>query len=205
MNDSVENKEQLEIEAYCVTCKDKRIMENPEAVWTSQGRPGTQGRCPVCGGNMFRMGRTALHHNMKAPQKVEVIPPSAKGKKIKAAYIVADVTQATFADKLGQELKQIGIPVWVDNGEKADTTQWAGGIHPAMEQCTHLLVVLSPFAGQTTSIQDAIQYFLNERKPIVVAIAEGVEPPDTVRNRPRFDFTGDYKTAFREMVAAISR
>lgn len=205
MSDKIENKEQIEIEAYCVSCKEKRIMDKPEAVWTSQGRPGTQGTCPVCGANMFRMGRTALHHNMKAPQKVEVVPAGSKGKKIKAAYIAADVTQVTFADKLGKELSQIGIPVWVDNGETADTTKWAGGIHPAMEQCTHLVVVLSHFAAQTTGIQNAIQYFQSQRKPIVVAISETAEPPDTVRNRPRFDFTGDYKTAFREIVAAISR
>jgi hypothetical protein len=191
------------IEAYCVSCKEKRMMQNPEAVWTSQGRPGTQGVCPVCGSNMFRMGRTALHHNLKAPQPVEVVP--AKSKKISAAYIVADVTQASFADKLGQELKQIGIPVWIDNGEKADDTKWAGGIHPAMEQCTHLVVVLSPFATQTISIQDVIKYYLEQRKPIIIAVAEAVEPPESVRSRPRFDFTGDYKTAFRELVAAISR
>ncbi|KAB2906281.1 MAG: TIR domain-containing protein [Anaerolineae bacterium] len=193
------------IEAYCVSCKDKRMMQNPEAVWTSQGRPGTQGTCPVCGSNMFRMGRTALHHNLKAPQPVEVVPGSAKGKKVKAAYIAADVTQADFADKLGQELKQIGVPVWVDNGETADNTKWAGGIHPAMEQCTHLVVVLSQWTSQTTSIQNAIRHYLDERKPIIVAMAEAVDPPDAVRNRPRFDFTGDYKTAFRELVAAISR
>lgn len=193
------------IEAYCVSCKDKRMMQNPEAVWTSRGRPGTQGTCPVCGSNMFRMGRTALHHNLKAPQPVEVVPGSAKGKKVKAAYIAADVTQADFADKLGQELKQIGVPVWVDNGETADNTKWAGGIHPAMEQCTHLVVVLSQWTSQTTSIQNAIRHYLDERKPIIVAMAEAVDPPDAVRNRPRFDFTGDYKTAFRELVAAISR
>ena len=47
-----------EIEAYCMTCKQKTPMENPEAIWTRRGAPGTRGTCSICGTTVFRMGKT---------------------------------------------------------------------------------------------------------------------------------------------------
>ncbi len=57
------------MEAYCVKCKEKREMQNPQAEFTSSGAPGTRGTCPVCGTTMFRMGRTEAHEGMEAPER----------------------------------------------------------------------------------------------------------------------------------------
>jgi hypothetical protein len=35
--------------AYCVKCKDKREMKNPQEVTMKNGRPARQGTCAVCG------------------------------------------------------------------------------------------------------------------------------------------------------------
>jgi DNA topoisomerase-1 len=45
-------------------------MYGPQAVYTATGTPGTRGACPVCGTNMFKMGRTPAHDTVPAP------PPS---------------------------------------------------------------------------------------------------------------------------------
>ena len=57
------------MEAYCVKCKTKREIKNPKAVFTSKGTPATRGECPVCGTNLFRMGRTEAHAGMEPPEK----------------------------------------------------------------------------------------------------------------------------------------
>ncbi len=57
------------MEAYCVKCKTKREIQNPQAVFTENGAPATKGVCPVCGTKMFRMGRTEAHANLEPPQK----------------------------------------------------------------------------------------------------------------------------------------
>jgi DNA topoisomerase I len=57
------------LEAYCVKCKEKRTIENPQAVFTTNGTPATQGVCPVCGTKLFRMGRTDAHEGLVAPPK----------------------------------------------------------------------------------------------------------------------------------------
>lgn len=43
-------------EAYCVKCRAKREIKNPEQVTMKNGRPATKGTCPVCGTALFRIG-----------------------------------------------------------------------------------------------------------------------------------------------------
>ncbi len=58
------------MEAYCVRCKEKRPLQDPQPVFTAAGRPATRGTCPVCGTTLFRMGATPAHEGMDPP------PPS---------------------------------------------------------------------------------------------------------------------------------
>ncbi|MCC7358459.1 MAG: type I DNA topoisomerase [Anaerolineales bacterium] len=55
------------MEAYCVKCKTKREIAEPQAVFTATGTPATKGRCPVCGANLFRMGATDAHAGLERP------------------------------------------------------------------------------------------------------------------------------------------
>jgi len=191
------------IEAYCVSCKQKVEIVEPVPVWTSKGQAATRGTCPDCGSNVFRMGRTYLHGGQKAPKAVQVIPTGVRTKR--AAYLAAAVTDAEFADKLGAALHSMGVHLWIDNGTQAvEDVEWSNGVHPALEQCSHLVLVVSGFTEQTTNIQEAWEYFLRERKPILLVMREAVDPPDALRSRPRYDFTGDYKAAFRGLVAVLS-
>jgi len=68
------------VEAYCVKCKKKREIHQPEATFTSSGSPGTRGICSVCGTKVFRMGRTEAHEGLVPPE-----PVKRKKKKRKAS------------------------------------------------------------------------------------------------------------------------
>jgi predicted GH43/DUF377 family glycosyl hydrolase len=43
------------IRAYCLKCRAKREVKNPEAVTLKNGRPAVRGICPRCGTKMFRI------------------------------------------------------------------------------------------------------------------------------------------------------
>ena len=43
------------MEAYCVKCKQKREITDPEEVTLKNGRRAAQGKCAVCGTKLFRM------------------------------------------------------------------------------------------------------------------------------------------------------
>lgn|GEM_PF-221045 len=42
--------------AYCVKCKDKKEVSNPEQVTMKNGRKALKGTCPDCGTKMFKIG-----------------------------------------------------------------------------------------------------------------------------------------------------
>jgi hypothetical protein len=46
----------MAMEAYCVKCKVKREIKNPEAYVMKNNRPATRGTCPVCGTKVFCIG-----------------------------------------------------------------------------------------------------------------------------------------------------
>jgi len=60
------------VEAYCVKCKTKREMLEPQPVFTNSGAPATRGVCPECGTTLFRMGKTEARQGMTPP------PPEAR-------------------------------------------------------------------------------------------------------------------------------
>ena len=47
------------MEAYCVKCRSKREIQNPESITMKNGKPATQGVCPLCGTKVFRIGASS--------------------------------------------------------------------------------------------------------------------------------------------------
>ena len=82
--------------------------------------------------------------------------------------------------------------------------QWAGGVHPALSECHRLVLVLSGQVLTNTEVAATWQFFKEKRKPVVIAQITPAEAPDAIRRSPRFDFSADYKSAFRQLVQALS-
>jgi len=45
------------MQAYCVKDRKKIEVKNPKAITMKNGRPATQGICPICGTKVFRIGK----------------------------------------------------------------------------------------------------------------------------------------------------
>jgi RNase P subunit RPR2 len=45
------------MQAYCMKCRKKVEVNNPQAVTLKNGRPAIQGTCPSCGTKVFRIGK----------------------------------------------------------------------------------------------------------------------------------------------------
>ncbi|MCH8994074.1 MAG: hypothetical protein IH959_03805 [Chloroflexi bacterium] len=46
------------MEAYCLKCRTKREMRNPQQVTMKNGKPATKGTCPTCNTQMYRIGKS---------------------------------------------------------------------------------------------------------------------------------------------------
>ena len=53
------------MQGYCLKCREKRDIQDPQEVTLKNGRPATQGTCSVCGTKITVIG------GAKAAQKVE--------------------------------------------------------------------------------------------------------------------------------------
>ena len=63
-----DKKAETELIGYCLKCKEKRLMQDPQAEYSAVGSPGTRGTCPVCGGTIYKMGYTAAHEHLPKPE-----------------------------------------------------------------------------------------------------------------------------------------
>ncbi len=66
------------MQGYCVKCREKREIQDTEAVFTASGTPATRGKCPVCGTGMFRMGATPAHEGLPKPEVKSSLKKSTK-------------------------------------------------------------------------------------------------------------------------------
>lgn len=186
------------VEAYCVHCHETVEMEDPVAVWTRRGVPATRGECPICGGTVFRMGKSSVHEQIDAPEARACVRLARE-----TVYVNFALDDAAAAEGLAADLERIGVNCWLHEHESPGFN-WAGGVHPALSSCDRMIYVLTAAALGEPQIEQAWRYFREKHKPIVVAQLDQSAPPDDLRRRPRFDLTINYKAAFRQLLQSLN-
>lgn len=112
------------LQAYCVSCKTKRDISNPQPVYTRTGTPGTQGICSVCGTKLFRMGATDAHNNLPKPpvtEKPARAKKSSRSKPGKAKTARKSKAGAARSKRPSQSKAKPGKLVIVESPAKART------------------------------------------------------------------------------------
>ncbi|MDX2137444.1 MAG: DUF5679 domain-containing protein [Chloroflexota bacterium] len=191
------------VSLYCVRCRETVEVDDPVPVWTRKGLPATRGTCPICGSTAYRLGKSAAHQQMSKPNAVRVATNTSAELVQQAIYINFAPEDVIIARQIAHDLERIGLACWLHEIAPPDV-QWAGNVHPALKECVKMVLVLSPAAHHEPSMAEAWGYFSEKKKPVVVAQVASAAPPDVLRRRPRYDFSGDYKSAFRQMVQALS-
>jgi DNA topoisomerase-1 len=90
------------MEAYCVKCRTKREIRDPQPVFTSGGTPATRGVCPECGTTMFRMGETPAHAALD-PGERRAISQAELANKPKMVIVESPAKARTVGRFLGDE------------------------------------------------------------------------------------------------------
>lgn len=186
------------VEGYCLHCRETIEMDDPVAVWTRRGMPATRGECPICGGMVFRMGKSAVHDRLDEPDARPRVKLAAQ-----TVYVAFADTDSALAEQLAADLEKVGVACWLHEAAPSDVN-WAGGVHPALSACDRMIYLLTEAALSDNRLAEAWRYFRQKNKPIVVAQIDGSSPPDDLRRRPRFDFRANYKAAFRQLLQALN-
>ena len=99
----------IQIEGYCLKCKEHRVFKDPKPEWASNGTPATRGTCSTCGANVYKRGMTPLHEGLEKP---EILP---QPKKAKAK------SKRKTTKKKGKTVRRSGSLVIVESPAKAKT------------------------------------------------------------------------------------
>lgn len=195
------------IEGYCVRCRTRVELENSVPVWTRKGQPATRGDCSLCGGAVFRMGKTEAHQEKNRPSALHIGDEDDKRTRAKltreTVYVAYCVNDEETAQQLASDLEKSGLSVWLHDTTPSETA-WASGVHPALKACARLVLLWSPNALEDASLGETWGFFKQSRKPIVLAQVGNSAPPEALRRSPRFALDDDYKGALRQLLNTLS-
>ncbi|MEI2611084.1 MAG: type I DNA topoisomerase [Candidatus Promineifilaceae bacterium] len=140
------------IEGYCLKCKEKRAIVNPQAEWAANGSPATRGTCPVCGTNIYLRGRTPAHDTLPKP---EAAPPTqANGKKTtpsksKAPSKKKPTRSKTTASKTATSKTEVKTKAAPKSRTKVKARSTAPEDNTPITRSGKLVVVESPAKART--------------------------------------------------------
>ncbi len=108
-----------------------------------------------------------------------------------------------FVLRLAQQLKENNIPIWLDQFDIQKGERWDRAIEAALDQATHILLVLSQASVDSENVRDEVDYAIDEGKQLVPILIEDCKIPLRVRRHQHIDFRLNYATAFETLVSTL--
>jgi hypothetical protein len=113
------------------------------------------------------------------------------------SYAQAD---QVFAVQLAEDLRFMGVPIWLDTVDMPNDSDWNEAVTAALERCGLMLVVTSPLAESAYNVQNEIRQFTAVGK-IVVPVQRR---PSSLQSIGLFttpvDFTADYDLGLQALM-----
>jgi len=112
-----------------------------------------------------------------------------------------------FVLELAGNLKQQGVPVWVDVWDIPVSANWDQAIDDALYDCAQFLIVLSPAAVESREVRGELRTALDEGKPIVPVLYQQCRIPRQLRLIQYADFVSrpsNDEVALAQVLNALS-
>jgi tetratricopeptide (TPR) repeat protein len=94
-----------------------------------------------------------------------------------------------FVLNLATNLKSRGIPVWLDQWDIPNGSDWDLTIDNALYDCAHFLIILSPTSVESKEVRSELRTALDENKHIVPVLRRSCRIPRQLRLIQYIDFT----------------
>jgi tetratricopeptide (TPR) repeat protein len=91
--------------------------------------------------------------------------------------------------KLATNLKEMGVSVWLNIWDIPPGISWPKSIQKALDNCTQLLVILSPSSVNSEEVQAEWHTALEEGKTVIPLLYQPCEIPFRLRTIQYIDFT----------------
>jgi DNA topoisomerase-1 len=178
-----------DIQAYCVKCKTSRAMLDAQPTFTSNGAPGTRGKCAVCGTTLFRMGATPAHEGLPRP----AITTSAK------------TTSKKLATKTTKSAKRASTKKATSQRRASSKTDILSAKNAGSKKIGKLVIVESPAKARSVSHFLGKNYTVKASKGHVRDLLVSQLSVDVENNfEPKYRVLNDKRDVVKELKAAVS-
>jgi hypothetical protein len=112
----------------------------------------------------------------------------------------------SFVLKLAASLKNLGVPIWLDQWNIPSGADWDLTIDNALYECAQFLIVLSETSVKSIEVRSELRTVLDEKKPIVPILYQSCRIPRQLRLIQRADFTScspDDVAALNQVLKAL--
>ncbi len=113
--------------------------------------------------------------------------------------------QQEFVFKLVADLKQAGVPVWLDQTDITPGQRWDIAIEHALQASTHMLIIISKASADSANVRDEIDLALDSGKSIIPVRVDDAELPLRIRRMQWTDFRDNYASALERLLTALPR
>jgi len=110
-----------------------------------------------------------------------------------------------FVARLANSLIKQNIDVWLDRYRIEPAKSWARQIGEALDRCQVMLLVLSPASVASENVDDEWNYFLDNKRPVVVVRLKSCKVPYRISKLQYIDFEGkDFDLALARVAATLN-
>ena len=110
-----------------------------------------------------------------------------------------------FALRLAEDLREAGLPIWVDQIDIRPSQRWDRITEGALRQSPAMVLVLSPRSAISDMVLDEIAVAADAGKIIIPVMIEAASLPLRIARLQFIDATGDYALALQSVKAAATR
>ena len=96
---------------------------------------------------------------------------------------------AAFVLRLAQELREVGINLWLDQLDILAGQRWDRAVEEALVTCQGMIVALSPASVASQNVMDEVSYALEEGKLVVPILLRPCALTFRLRRVQYIDFT----------------
>jgi len=111
-----------------------------------------------------------------------------------------------FGQRLAKDLQACGVPVWIDQfGRGRLTLDETLANQAAAVTARVYLVVLSPNAVASEHVMGFATEAIARNACVLPVLYQDCQIPTPVQSRPPADLRGEYKPAFRQLLASVRK
>lgn len=121
------------------------------------------------------------------------------------AFISYARTDAEFALRMASDLREMGVPVWLDQLDIPPGDPWDEAVEDALEDASHFLLVMTPASVSSSNVRDELAYAIDEGMRIIPILLADCKVPLRVRRIQWTDFREGYEEPLEELAKALPR